>query len=194
MPMSSVTDFNSDEAILLRFQKSWDGSLLHEIHLRHEGTLYNFLFGICRNAELSRDVMQDAWTKIITKLSEGSYKPHTSAKFKTFLFTIARNRLFDVLGSAAERTRTDDPDGAILDSQMDESGHADPENVRDQGDRVKQYKEILSTLPNDQREVFELRMQEHDWDAIQDITGASREACRSRYRYAKDKLSKLIPN
>jgi len=193
MAMSSVTDFNSDEAILLRFQKNWDGSLLHEIHNRHEAKLYNFLYGICSNAELCRDVMQDTWTKIITKLSEGSYQPHTSAKFKTFLFTIARNRLYDVLGSAAVRTRTDDPDGVILESQVDESGQTDPVQVHDHDDRLQQYKKILSSLPDDQREVFELRMQEHDWEAIQEITGASREACRSRYRYAKNKLSKLIP-
>jgi RNA polymerase sigma factor (sigma-70 family) len=191
--MSSVTDFNSDEALLLRFQKNWDGSLLHEIHNRHEGALYNFLYGICSNAELCRDVMQDTWTKIITKLSEGSYQPHASAKFKTFLYTVARNRLYDILGSAAERTRADDPEGVILDSQTDETGSSDPVQIHDEGDRLKLYKEILSTLPDDQREVFELRMLEYDWDAIQEITGASREACRSRYRYAKNKLSKLIP-
>lgn len=68
-----------------------DESAFCEIVDRYQGTLLNFLRSMSVSWSESEDIAQEVWLKVHEKRS--SYKQ--TAKFTTFLYAIARNKVID---------------------------------------------------------------------------------------------------
>ena len=69
-----------------------------------------------------------------------------------------------------------------------------PERVLSEFERRRQLQLALDDLPEEQREVLLLRLeQELTLEEIGDITGVGRETVKSRLRYAMDKLRARLP-
>ena len=62
-----------------------------ELYARHRGGLYRFVLRQCGTRAVADDLFQDVWMNLITARSR--YVP--SAKFSTFLYQVARNRVID---------------------------------------------------------------------------------------------------
>ncbi|MEM9913288.1 MAG: sigma-70 family RNA polymerase sigma factor [Pseudomonadota bacterium] len=82
-----------DDKELIKSIGSGDKSALRELYLRYNGPIYAFLMSRCNNAELCSDCVQDTMLNVIRSASQFSGK----ASVKTWLFTIARNKLVDAL-------------------------------------------------------------------------------------------------
>ena len=69
-----------------------------ELYRRHELKVWRFLERSVRDRAAADDLMQDVWFTVAREA--GRYRP--SAKFTTWLFTLARNRMIDWSRDAAD--------------------------------------------------------------------------------------------
>lgn len=153
------------------------------LYARHKDALYRYLLRGCNNRDTAAELFQDIWLKLINARS--SYKP--SARFATFLFSIAHNRLVDYY-RRKRITPVFAPEPAA--PQSDE-----PETRVDTRQRADRVMAAISLLPFDQREAILLK-EERDFslDEIASITGVGRETVKSRLRYALAKLREELGN
>ncbi|MEQ8835470.1 MAG: sigma-70 family RNA polymerase sigma factor, partial [Lacipirellulaceae bacterium] len=139
-----------------------------------------FALGLHGKHEDAQDVTQEAFLAAFAHLSR--YDPARSA-FATWLFTIARNRCFNLLG----RSRTVEHNE--LDSIADVSP-ADPivrQEISEQLDRV------LAALPVEQRSAFVLaEIEELPYTEIARIEQTTLGTVKSRIHRAKQKLQSLL--
>ena len=112
------------------------------------------------------------------------------AKFATYLYRLAHNRLIDHYRSQSggPPASFDDADGPSLD-QVAAPRNDDPAVRADAREQAQQMLHLIESLPEAQREAF-LLQQEADLsvEEIAQATGVSRETAKSRLRYAIAKL------
>ena len=164
-----------------------DAAAFDLLYARHKGGVYRYLLRHCGNAGTADELFQDVWMNVIR--ARASYAP--SAKFATWLYRIAHNRVVDHWRATgrielvpAGNDADDDPLDAIPGPRNDE-----PEvraGAREIGARLAA---ALSTVPPAQREAFLLHQEGGlDLAEIAAITGAGVETVKSRIRYAVSKL------
>ena len=120
-----------------------------------------------------------------------------AAKFSTWLFRIAHNRLIDHWRASGRRaTETlssydDDDDDPPEDERPELAApvHETPENLCERRDLAERMADAIARLPAAQRETFLLVEEgEMTLEEIAAATGTSRETAKSRLRYALAKL------
>ena len=112
------------------------------------------------------------------------------ARFTTYLYRLAHNRLVDHYRAHAGNVAAsfDDVDGPALDN-LEAPREADPAVNADVRQQARQLLQLIEDLPPPQREAF-LLQQESDMslEEIAEATGVNRETVKSRLRYAVAKL------
>jgi len=164
------------------------------LYARHKGPVYRYLLRHCGNAATADELFQDVWSKVIR--ARASYTP--TAKFTTWLYTLAHHRLVDhwrIAGQAGFVSIDDDGDDAprehvhaIRGSRVDE-----PETRVASGEIGARLARALAELPAAQRDAF-LLQQEAGMSLAQiaELTGAGEETVKSRLRYATTKLREAL--
>lgn len=174
----------SDEALMERFAKG-DAKALGTLYDRHARALKAFV--LQQGAARPDDVVQDAFVRIVR--NPGGFQGQ--AKFRTWLYTIARNLCIDA--SRRDKFRA----GPSLDAPMGEDGPTLGERIAsdDPGADASRaladaqfkaaYEAALAKLPAEQREVFVLReVSGLGFAEIAELTGANENTVKSRMRYA----------
>src|SRR5437762_10763275 len=87
MPASAAT---SDEDLMLAYGAG-DAASFDALYARHKGGVYRYLLRQLRNAGTADELFQDVWMNAIRV--RASYVP--TARFTTWLYTLAHNRLVD---------------------------------------------------------------------------------------------------
>jgi RNA polymerase sigma-70 factor (ECF subfamily) len=176
----------SDEALMLAYAAG-DMAAFGQLYARHRGKLYRYLLRQLRDNALADECFQDVWQRVIAARS--GWKP--DAGFATWLYTIAHHRLGDHWRSLKHRP------AAPADADERTARVADPdtpERVLSEFERRRQLQLALDDLPEEQREVLLLRLeQELTLEEIAEVTGVGRETVKSRLRYAMDKLRARLP-
>jgi RNA polymerase sigma factor (sigma-70 family) len=177
----------NDEQLMMAYSTG-DGAAFETLYARHRGPLFRFIQRQLRDQAVSEELFQDVWQKVI--VARERYKPE--AKFSTWLYQIASNRITDHWRAAAHRpSAPDDADERAARVPDPET----PERKLSAFEERRRLQLALEELPPDQREVLLLRLeQELSLEEIGEITGVGRETVKSRLRYAMDKLrSRLQP-
>ena len=108
------------------------------------------------------------------------YQP--SAKFSTFLYQVARNRLIDYF-RASGRNLEDAPGEDMPEAPAAQSHQ--PEHAVETRQQASQLLALIEALPAAQREAFLLHQEAGmTLEEIGEITGVGRETVKSRLRYA----------
>jgi RNA polymerase sigma-70 factor (ECF subfamily) len=190
MPALAFADAvtGGDEALMLAYAAG-DAAAFDALYARHKGGVYRYLVRQCGNAALADELFQDVWMSVIRV--RATYAP--TAKFTTWLYRIAHNRLVDhwrangrveLVTADAAGDCDDDPLAAIPGARGDE-----PEvraGAREIGARLAA---ALASLPSAQREAFLLHQEGGlELSEIAALTGAGVETVKSRIRYALVKL------
>jgi RNA polymerase sigma-70 factor (ECF subfamily) len=168
---------SSDEELMLGYRDG-DAAAFDVLYARHKGGLYRYLQRQCRSAAAAEELFQDVWMNLIR--ARAGYT--VQAKFTTYLYRLAHNRLIDHYrkSSQAAISSFDDADGEALEELPDD--HATPPDAAYDSRQ-------LAELPEAQREAFLL--QQEGGMSIEEIalaTGVTRETAKSRLRYAMSKL------
>ncbi len=176
-----MTTGPSDEELMLAY-RAGEASAFDVLYARHRGGVFRYLRRQTGNAAVAEELFQDVWLKLIA--ARAGYEPR--AKFTTWLFTIAHNRLMDHFrssGRAALVSYDDDPiDEPAADTPRPEEWLARKQDAA-------RLLGAIEALPAAQREAFLLQQEgELSLDEIAAVTGVNRETAKSRLRYALAKL------
>jgi len=180
-PMGAV----SDEELMLRYCNG-DTAAFEALYAKHKGGVFRYLMRQT-DAQVAPELHQEVWMSVVRH--QKNYQP--TARFNTYLYTIAHNRVIDHYRSSNRRIPSSYHDTndceAVAPLQHDPAvGH-----------ELKQQVQVLlagiAKLPAAQREAFLLREEAGlSLDDIAAVTGSSRETIKSRLRYAVGKLRQLL--
>lgn len=178
---------------MLRFGRG-DGAAFEQLYRRHESRVYRYLHRNLRNEASANDLMQEVWFAVARNAA--AYKP--TAKFTTWVFTIAHNRMVDLIRAGGRLQSLDAPDSAdgegssLLDNLAADAKHEPLAEVQSQDEAAALLKAVAQ-LPPEQRSAFLLQAEgELSVEEIASATGSSFETVKSRLRYARAKLRQLL--
>ena len=81
---------SSDEELMLGYRDG-DAAAFDVLYARHKGGVYRYLHRQCRDAAAAEELFQDVWMNLIR--ARAGYT--VQAKFTTYLYRLAHNRLID---------------------------------------------------------------------------------------------------
>lgn len=177
----------SDEALMLAYREG-DAAAFEALYRRWRGRLYRYLLRQCGAAAQAEELFQDVWLKVVN--ARRGYE--AAAKFSTWLFRIAHNRLIDhyrAKGRAEVASYDDDPEDADRVAALPAPAGAQPEAMLERKALAGELLRRIAALPAAQRETFLLS--EEGGLTLEEIaaaTGVNRETAKSRLRYALNKL------
>jgi len=174
----------TDEALMLAYIKG-DHQAFDALYHRHKGGLYRYFLRQCRPPENAQELYQDCWLKVIANSQQ--YK--VEAKFSTWLYTLAHHHLVDWYRRKSVRSIENEDEEQI---EMAPSLQM-PESEFQQQQLKKELIKAVENLPLNQRNIFLLHEQGGLTVAqIAEVTGDKKEAVKSRYRYAIQKLRQTL--
>ena len=164
-----------------------DAAAFDTLYARHKGGVYRYLLRQCRDAGIAEQLFQDVWMNLIRV--RATYQP--SAKFTTWLYTLAHNRLIDHHRASGRVTlvSTDDESRAEVVSALPANRRYEPESRASNRELGARLKDAVAALPAAQRDAFLLQQEGGlTLEEIAALTGVGAETVKSRLRYATAKL------
>jgi RNA polymerase sigma-70 factor, ECF subfamily len=175
----------SDRALMERYRDG-DATAFNQLYRRYRAPVRRFVAKLCRGQGEADEVVQEVWLAVIR--GARSYRP--TAKFTTYLFSIAHRRLQDRWRSRERRDHafgTAEPAPDL--HEISDEGTTLPEDWASRAELRSALMAAIDRLPPPQRAVFLLKAEaELSLEEIAAATGASVEATKSRMRYAVARL------
>ena len=178
---------DSDEQLMLAYAGG-DAAAFESLYARHKGPLYRFVLRSVKGEAQAEEIFQEVWMRAIEARSR--YRPQ--AKFTTWLYTIAHNRMVDHWrAKGLSLVSLDDEERAAVEPVAPPS--AEPHANLEASRTAARLAEALAALPRLQREAF-LMHQEGELTVaeIAAATATNEETAKSRLRYAIAKLKDAI--
>jgi RNA polymerase sigma-70 factor (ECF subfamily) len=170
---------------MLRYRDG-DAGAFDRLYQRHKGGIYRFLLRQCANAAEAEELFQEVWMNVVRSRRQYAVR----AKFTTFLYRVAHNRLIDHWRRRPKGIPVSfDSDECAELEELASASHEQPDARYDASQKIERFKQLLAGLPEAQREAFLLHQETGmSVDQIADATGVNRETAKSRLRYALGKL------
>ena len=166
---------------------SGDAAAFDALYARHKGGVYRYLLRQCRQAGVADELFQDVWMNLIRARS--SYAP--TAKFTTWLYRLAHNRLIDHYRASGHLTLVSADDEAHQDTvaAISAARSDEPQSRAENRELSERLRAALAALPHAQREAFLLQQEGGlSLAEIAELTDVGTETVKSRLRYAVGKL------
>ncbi len=184
-------DPRSDEELMVAFRNG-EGRAFAPLVQRYQRGLFNFILRSVQNRSRAEEMLQDVFMKVV----KAKNRYEQTARFSTWIYTIARNLCVD------ESRRRKHRDGPSLDAPRGRGGEAGTSlldrtaakqigtDAAAEGPRIqRRMAAAIERLPDDQREVFLMRqLSGLSFKQIGKVVGAPENTVKSRMRYALEKL------
>jgi len=193
MPSATPDDAaeDSDESLMLRYAGG-DIAAFDALYARHELGVWRYVFRSVRVQAVADDLLQDVWFAVAR--SAPTYT--VSARFKTWLFTMAHNRLVDYFRTARHHVSIDgdeDGEGGGLGETLAADSGFGPLRRLESSEQAAALIAAVERLPREQREAFLLQAEAgFSVDEIAAATGVNFETAKSRLRYARNSLRQQL--
>lgn len=172
---------SSDDATLMALYAKGDGEAFEILYRRHRGPLHRYITRLTRRAADADEIFQDVWMAVIK--GRGRYQP--TARFSTFLFSIAHRRVIDT------RRRDRGPAEAVSEKLADTM--LNPAQLAEGAALSQAFSIALESLPHEQREAFLLQAEGGlSVREIAGVTGVSYETAKSRLKYCHRALREKL--
>ena len=157
---------------------------------RHKQKIYSFIYSKVFDRDVSEDIFQDTFIKVIKTLKRGAY--NEEGKFIPWVMRISHNLVIDHFRKNNRMPKFENnSDFNIFSVLHDGLLNAEKTMIKEQveGD----LKKIIQELPDDQKEVLLMRIyKEMSFKDISEKTGVSINTALGRMRYALINLRKVI--
>ncbi|PQJ81609.1 RNA polymerase subunit sigma-24 [Polaribacter glomeratus] len=186
---------------MMRTQKQTDSSLIkgyiegNEAFLeilikRHQQRLYSFIYSKIKDKDLTEDIFQDTFIKVIRTLKKGNY--NEEGKFLPWVMRISHNLVIDYFRKNNRMPKFKNTDDFNIFSVLgDDSLNAEKQLIQDQ--IYDDVRDLVNGLPDEQKEVLIMRMyKDMSFKEISENTGVSINTALGRMRYALINMRKLI--
>jgi RNA polymerase sigma-70 factor (ECF subfamily) len=179
----------TDNELVAQFIKG-EESALQSLIVRHERKIYTSIYLLVKDRELSDDIFQDTFIKVINTLRSGNY--NEEGKFLSWVLRIAHNLVIDHFRSLKKMPLVHDTEEySIFDTLPLMDDNIEDKIILEQ--IHKQIRVLIEELPYDQREVVIMRhFGNMSFKEIAEVTNVSINTSLGRMRYALINLRKLI--
>ena len=164
---------------MARYQRG-DVAAFDQLFRRHRDPVYRYLVRGCSDRERAAELFQEVWASVVRV--RASWEPR--AKFTTWLYRLAHNRLVDDYRLARLSTEPLEADLPVA-----APAHEEPEAATSGRESLARVLHAVARLPFEQRQAFLLKEEGGlSLEEIAEATGVGRETVKSRLRYALVKL------
>jgi len=180
----------SDEALIERYARG-DAAAFPLLYRRHEMCIWRYLERNVGNRATADELMQEVWFAVAREAPR--YQP--TARFATWLFTIARNRMIDALRTSRRQVslETVGYEAESVIGQLTTEPSVGPLAATLQREQASVLARALAELPHEQRDAFLLQVEgDLSVEEVAAITVSTFETTKSRLRYARSKLRERL--
>lgn len=185
-----ATSVNIPDALLVKNYVAGDESALATLIERHQSKIYGFIYSKVSDRDVSDDIFQDTFIKVIKTLKSNSY--NEEGKFLPWVMRISHNLVIDHFRKNKKMPMFRETEEFSIFSIMSNNEQTiENQMITDQVE--SDLKRLIEELPDDQKEVLVMRMyQDLSFKEIADLTGVSINTALGRMRYALLNLRKVI--
>ncbi|MDR2275967.1 MAG: RNA polymerase sigma factor [Sphingobacterium sp.] len=180
------TDTYFDERQLVLQVSKGNRTAFEKIYHFYKRDILNHLYYIFKSEELTHDIAQETFLSVWINRNAIDLEK----SFKSYLYTIASNKAYDLLRKAKKDQKLFDALSAFTDEIEDQ--------VYDQlfkKQRSEQLYDIMSKLPNQQRIVFQMaKIDGYSYEEIANILGISRHTVNTHIKRANTFIKSHILN
>lgn len=188
----SIQILNDNELVQLYIEGNEES--LAVLLTRHKRKIFSSIIIVVKDHQLSEDIFQDTFFKVIQTLKKGQY--NEEGKFLPWVIRIARNLIIDHF----RRIKKMPPVPVYINDEGEEvsvfsslAATDDQANNKEMAHIKKNMRNLISELPSDQRDVVLMRIYyDMSFKEISDFTGVSINTALGRMRYALINLKKMI--
>ena len=179
-----------EDSVLVKSYMNGDERALEKLIDRHNQRLSSFIYSKVQDREVTEDIFQDTFIKVIRTLKKGNY--NEEGKFLPWVMRISHNLIIDDYRKSKRMPRFEgNNEFNIFSIISDDQLNAERRLIKDQIDQDLII--LIRELPKDQMEVLEMRLfKEMSFKEISENTGVSINTALGRMRYALINLRKIV--
>jgi RNA polymerase sigma factor (sigma-70 family) len=186
---------------MVRNKKETDSSLIksyldgseHSLGIlikRHQQRLYSFIYSKIQDRDITEDVFQDTFIKVIKTFKKGNY--NEEGKFLPWVMRISHNLIIDYFRKSNRMPTFKNTDEFDIFSVLSD-GNLNAEKKIIQEQIYSDVRDLVKELPEEQKEVLIMRIyKDMSFKEISENTGVSINTALGRMRYALINMRKLI--
>ncbi len=179
-----------EDSLLIKRYIDGDERALAALIGRHNQRISSFIYSKVNDREVTEDIFQDTFMKVIRTLKRGAYSEE--GKFLPWVMRISHNLIIDHFRKNRRLPMFEGADSFNIFSVIgDEKLNIEKQIIKDQIDSDLTL--LIEELPNEQKEVLLMRIyRDMSFKEISENTGVSINTALGRMRYALINLRKLI--
>lgn len=178
------------DAVLVHEYASGNEWALAQLIERHQSRIYSFIYSKIKDRDLSDDIFQDTFIKVINTIRKQNY--NEEGKFLPWVMRIAHNLIIDYFRKQSKvKMQRDHEEYSVFSKMFD--GEMNIENKMIAGQIEDDLHVLIQKLPEDQQEIIRLRLfDDLTFKEISELNGISINTALGRMRYAIINLRKII--
>jgi len=180
---------NSSDKVLVQNFLNGDNKSFEILLSRHKSRVFAFIMSKVKNRDITEDIFQDTFIKVINSLQKGKY--NEEGKFLPWMMRISHNLVIDHFRKES-KMRKIRPNSEFDIFDVIDDGNKNQEEIMIQSQVHFDLKILIEQLPYDQKEVLKMRyFEDLSFKEISDLTDSSINTALGRMRYALINLRKL---
>ncbi len=188
--MAVILSQQLNDAQLITDYIQGDEHALEMLIEKYQQRIFNFIFSKIHDRDLTEDIFQETFFKVIRTLKNGVY--NEEGKFLPWVMRIAHNLVIDHFRKSNRLPRYETNDDFDI-FQFIGNSEISAEDALIDEQIVQDLQRLILELPEDQREVLLMRVyKDMSFKEIAENTGVSINTALGRMRYAVINLRKLI--
>ncbi len=183
-----------DKELVRLYRYEEDEQAFRELMNRHQAKIYSFIYSMVGSREVTNDIFQETFTKVITKMDD-TY--NEQGKWIAWVMRIAHNATIDYLRKQKRfvdvNNNYDDDDKTDFYDRLPDEDLVSAHEQIEKDEAKESLMKHIDELPKEQREVVMLRhYYEMPFKEIAELTDVSINTALGRMRYALINLRKLF--
>jgi len=180
---------NLTDQVLIKNFLNGDNKSFEELLSRHKNRVFAFIMSKVKNRDITEDIFQDTFIKVINSLKKGKY--NEEGKFLPWMMRISHNLVIDHFRKESKMRKIRPTSEFDIFDILDD-GRKNQEDLMIQTQVHADLNILIEQLPEDQKEVLKMRyFEDLSFKKISELTGVSINTALGRMRYALINLRKL---